>query len=164
MTQFTKEYWQETASSVQFFPSVTSPDLPVTAVKIYVFQGHKLLLTQIKTRGWDIPGGHIEIGETAEQAVVRELQEETGGSVDRFKLIGYLKVINEEENEHNRQYPKVSCILVYKGVGLVLDHHHEFQLEASAGKLVPRNELLDVHHDWNEHKSRVVEYAANCPV
>ncbi|MEU5867300.1 NUDIX hydrolase [Nonomuraea sp. NPDC047529] len=29
-------------------------------------------------RGWDIPGGHLEAGESATEAVVRELQEETG--------------------------------------------------------------------------------------
>jgi 8-oxo-dGTP diphosphatase len=42
----------------------------VTAVKIYVFQDKKLLLTNIMTRGWDLAGGHIENGETPEQAVV----------------------------------------------------------------------------------------------
>ncbi|MFI7419468.1 NUDIX hydrolase [Nonomuraea sp. NPDC049684] len=29
-------------------------------------------------RGWDVPGGHLEAGENATEAAVRELQEETG--------------------------------------------------------------------------------------
>ena len=164
MIRFANEYWHDTASCVEFLPAKMPPDLPVTAVKIYVFQENRLLLAQIRTRGWDLPGGRIEMSETAEEAVVRELKEETGASVSRFKLIGYLKVTNEKENERNRTYPKVSCILVYKGVGLMIDQYHRFQLEATASQLVPYNELPNVHHDWNEHKTQVVEYAASCSI
>jgi len=164
MIKFADEYWQETASRVEFLPATAPPGLPVTAVKIYVFQDDKLLLTHINTRGWDLPGGHIEAGETAEEAVVRELKEETGAGVSRFGLIGYLKVTNEKENKVNRKYPRVSCILVYKGAGLTFDQRHQFQLEASASRLVPLRELAKVHHDWNEHKAQVVEYAASCLV
>jgi 8-oxo-dGTP pyrophosphatase MutT (NUDIX family) len=159
MSKFAIEYWLETNSRVEFFPATQQPDYPVTAVKIYVFQDDKLLLTNVVTRGWDLPGGHIEQGETPEQAILRELEEETGASVDNFQLIGYLKITNEKENERNKKYPKESCILVYKGYGLTLDTAHDFQLEASESKLVPIDQLHQVHHDWNEAKAQVVEYA-----
>jgi 8-oxo-dGTP diphosphatase len=162
MIQFTEEYWPETASRIKCFPATAPPNLPVTAVKIYVFQDGKLLLTHIKTRGWDLPGGHVEMGETPEQAVVRELQEETGATVGRFKLIGYLNVTNEEQNEQNRKYPKTSCILLYKGTNLTFDAHHKFQLEATASQLVLISELPKIHHNWNTHKAQVAEYASNC--
>ncbi|TDE60337.1 NUDIX hydrolase [Nonomuraea mesophila] len=38
----------------------------------------RTLMTRVDGRGWDIPGGHLEPGETAADAAVRELYEETG--------------------------------------------------------------------------------------
>lgn len=37
-----------------------------------------LLLFRAKQDNWSLPKGHIEAGETAEQAMVREVKEETG--------------------------------------------------------------------------------------
>lgn len=159
MQHFVTEYWPETCSRAEFFPATTLPDFPPTAVKVYVFQDDELLLTHIVTRGWDLPGGHIEQNETPEQAVMRELHEETGARIKSLKLIGYLKITNEKINERNKKYPVVSCILVYKGHGLTRDRSHSFQLEASECKFVPFDQLPQVHHGWNEAKSQVVDYA-----
>ena len=161
MQQFDIEYWPETNSRVEFIPGTMPPDLPATAVKIYVFQGDKLLLSNIRSRGWDLPGGHIESGETPEQTVSRELKEETGATVARIELIGYLHITNEQENERNRKYPRESCILVYKGYKPTVDANHTFQLEASEAKFVLLDDIPQVHHDWNEAKAEVVAYAAN---
>jgi 8-oxo-dGTP pyrophosphatase MutT (NUDIX family) len=50
---------------------------------------HKLLLTQRSDNGrWCLPGGHMEPGESAEEACSREILEETGLEVRVDRLIG----------------------------------------------------------------------------
>lgn len=46
------------------------------------------LLTHHKTRGLEFPGGKVEKGETAMEAAVREVKEETGGEVDCLLYLG----------------------------------------------------------------------------
>ena len=59
---------------------------PVPAVSAAVFHDGKVLLAQRGkpplTGVWSLPGGHIEAGEKARDAVARELAEETGVIAD----------------------------------------------------------------------------------
>ncbi|RWZ54849.1 nucleoside triphosphatase YtkD [Halobacillus fulvus] len=50
------------------------------------------LLTKHKDRGLEFPGGKVEEGETAEEAAVREVKEETGARVDHLKYVGQYHV------------------------------------------------------------------------
>jgi len=44
-----------------------------------VMNSGSILMVQHPERGWEFPGGHIEEGETAEDALLREMMEEVGG-------------------------------------------------------------------------------------
>lgn len=46
------------------------------------------LLTMHKERGLEFPGGKVEAGETAREAAIREVNEETGGIVEDISYVG----------------------------------------------------------------------------
>jgi len=49
---------------------------------------------------WGLPGGHIDYGEKAEHAVIREIKEETGLELKHVKFIFYYDEINPEQDWH----------------------------------------------------------------
>lgn len=48
--------------------------------------------------GWTIPGGFVEFDETADKAVVREVEEETGLQTRNLGLVGYRNRANPGDN------------------------------------------------------------------
>jgi len=62
---------------------------PIVGALILSGDGEVLLIRQAKwSDQYCIPGGHIELGETIEQALLREVKEETGLDADVIKLLG----------------------------------------------------------------------------
>lgn len=57
---------------------------------------------------WELPGGKIEFGETPEEAVVREIQEEVGIRVIPLRLLPHLHT-NRWEYEHASQQVLLAC-------------------------------------------------------
>lgn len=62
---------------------------PIPAALVFPFYGDRVALADIVTRGWCIPGGHLEPGETAEEAIHREAYEEAGVTLNQVFPIGY---------------------------------------------------------------------------
>ncbi|WP_411504615.1 NUDIX hydrolase [Brevibacillus centrosporus] len=81
-----------------------------------LIHGDRILLTNLNSRGWDLPGGHVELGETAFDAMRRELWEETGATFGQAELIGYEKLMIHAPMPIPYAYPyPVSYLVFYWG-------------------------------------------------
>jgi ADP-ribose pyrophosphatase YjhB (NUDIX family) len=77
------------------------PARPLPGVGAVVLRDDHVLLIQ---RGkpprqgqWSLPGGLHEVGETAEEAVIREVREETGIEVAVVRLIDHVNIIQHDD-------------------------------------------------------------------
>ena len=55
-------------------------------------KGHVLLQRRADKNKWGFPGGAMELGESASEAAIREIKEETGLDVEVSQLIGILVI------------------------------------------------------------------------
>ncbi len=62
--------------------------LPAVAAAIFNSQGQILLQKRGDVNQWCIVSGHVEYGETVEEAILREVLEETGARARVLRLIG----------------------------------------------------------------------------
>jgi len=84
------------------------PEAPIVGVGAVVIDGTKVLLVrrgQEPLKGeWSLPGGALELGETLQQGVVREVLEETGLIVAPGGIIEILDRIIPDETSGRVRY------------------------------------------------------------
>ena len=80
----------------------TTTHWPKCAASIAVLRGNSVLLVERskppRAGLWSLPGGHIEPGETAAAACLRELAEETGVTATLVGLVDILDVITRDDD------------------------------------------------------------------
>lgn len=84
----------------------------LSAVFLVALEGSKILAIR-NERGWEIPGGHIEPGETHEEALIREVTEEAGATFSDAKLLAIIESSNQDKYKD-----KVMLIYVTKNFKL----------------------------------------------
>lgn len=76
---------------------------PIPAVAAIVLRGDAILLMKRgKEPGigkWSIPGGSVELGETLEEALKREVMEETGLDIEIGDFAGFFELIIRTDGE-----------------------------------------------------------------
>lgn len=94
------------------------PVTPLLAVDAIIIGELKLAMGVVLIKrknppyGWALPGGFVDIGETVEQAVVREAKEETNLDFTIEKLVGIYSKPDRDPRGHT-----VSIVYVGKATG-----------------------------------------------
>lgn len=84
MYKFTDFYRNEVTLSFDDHPFSRNPK----HVWVICRYKNKWLLTKHKERGLEFPGGKVEENESAREAAIREVKEETGGTIETIRYLG----------------------------------------------------------------------------
>ena len=78
------------------------PDRPYVGVGAVIVQGGQVLIVKRKydplAGQWSLPGGGVELGESLEDSVVREMREETGLDIEVGPVIEVFDRITRDSN------------------------------------------------------------------
>ena len=90
---------------------------------VLAFMGDRFLMTELLSRGWDIPGGHVEVGEQPEETARREVYEETGATLGPLHPLGYhrLRLLGPRPESYRYPYPECYQVFYYAQVTALPD-------------------------------------------
>ncbi|WP_409294004.1 NUDIX hydrolase [Peribacillus sp. SCS-26] len=66
----------------------------VSAAAIVINEQNEILLIKGPRRGWEMPGGQVEEGESLQAAAIRETKEESGIDIEVLKFCGIFQNVN----------------------------------------------------------------------
>lgn len=112
---------------------------PRVVVGALVKKDSKYLLIKEKLNDgldyWIIPGGGVEFGESLEEAVKREIKEETGLDIEIIKYLNHKEAIFPENNYHT---------VIFFFLAKPLKGHLKFENQILEGKFVSKGEMKNL--------------------
>ncbi|WP_342575990.1 NUDIX domain-containing protein [Solibacillus sp. FSL K6-1781] len=131
----------------------------ITSVHGFCFQEDQLLLVDLKDRGWDFPGGHIEQEETPEECFKREALEE-GYIEGECELLGHI-IVDHCENPmwtEGSPYPKIGYQVFYK-MNITKLLPFEGKYESTRRIFINPNGISDYYPKWNGLYQEIMDCA-----
>ena len=113
----------------------------VSAAAIVVNEKNEILLIRGPRRGWEMPGGQVEEGESLSQAAIRETKEESGIDIEIIKFCGIFQNVGNSV---------VNTLFLAKPIGGELTQSSE-SLESG---YFPIDEALK-KVDWKDFSKRI---------
>ncbi|MFD1928415.1 NUDIX domain-containing protein [Sporosarcina siberiensis] len=153
--------WGEAKVKLTWRPESNYPQNHlITSVHGFCFHKNKLLLVNLNHRGWDFPGGHIELNETPVECLRREAMEE-GYVEGECHYLGYIVVDHNENQNWNKDspYPKVGYQLFYR-MDVKKLHSFAGEYEAVERIFIDPKEISDYYRDWHELYQDILNYAS----
>ncbi|MEN8203841.1 MAG: NUDIX domain-containing protein [Bacteroidota bacterium] len=91
--------------SIKLIEAETVPDPDLSYVVLGTRYGDQWIFVRHKDRhSWEMPAGHIESGEAADEAAARELREETGAVLFKLKPVSDYSVTEDHKHGFGRLY------------------------------------------------------------
>lgn len=142
------------------------PDQPIVGVGAVIINNGKILLEKRKNdpgRGkWSVPGGLVELGERVEEAVIREVKEETGLDVEKPEHIDVVDNISFDEAGKIKYHFVIIDYLVRLSGGALKAASDAEELEWVALDEVERYDLTKTFREFFERNEEKLRNLRNC--
>lgn len=146
---FPKAAWRDDEAT---FTTHLADPVRSFAALVFAFYGDKLVLAELPGRGWCIPSGRIESGESAEEAARRETFEEAGVTLGRVACLGHF-VLKDRTTGAVRHAP--TFIADVQGLEEVPP-----ESESTGRLLVHLEDIAGLYYSWDDLLAAVFEEAA----
>jgi len=137
-------------------PAPKTPSLTVDAIiELTDRPGHPIVLIERRNPppGWALPGGFVDVGETVEQATVREALEETCLEIELVSLLGVYSDPTRDPRGHT-----VSVVYVARATGEPRAEDDAKNIDIFSPDSVPElafdhDRILQDYQEWRERSA-----------